>query len=33
MKKIIGLRHANERRWVGDGFPVRTLLSYQPIGE
>ena len=33
MKKIIGLRHADEQHWVGDGFPVRTLFSYQSMGE
>jgi quercetin 2,3-dioxygenase len=33
MKKIIGLRHADEQHWVGDGYPVRTLFSYQSMGE
>ncbi len=33
MKKIIGLRQADEQHWVGDGYPVRTLFSYQPMGE
>jgi redox-sensitive bicupin YhaK (pirin superfamily) len=33
MKQIIGLRHAHEQHWVGDGFPVRTLFSYQSMGE
>ena len=33
MKKIIGLRHADEQHWVGDGFPVRTLFSYQSMGQ
>ncbi len=33
MKLIIGLHHAHEQHWVGDGFPVRTLFSYQSMGE
>jgi len=33
MKQIIGLHHAHEQHWVGDGFPVRTLFSYQSMGE
>ena len=33
MKKIIGVHHADEKHWVGDGFPVRTLFSYQSMGE
>ena len=32
MKQIIGLVHAHEQHWVGDGFPVRTLFSYQSMG-
>jgi hypothetical protein len=32
MKKVIGV-YGNERgHWVGDGFPVRTLFFYQPMG-
>lgn len=33
MKQIIGVHHVQERHWVGDGFPVRTLFSYQSMGE
>ena len=33
MKKIIGLRQADEQHWVGYGYPVRTLFSYQSLGE
>ena len=33
MKQIIGVHHADEQHWVGDGFPVRTLFSYQSMGE
>ena len=28
MKKIIGIQNSPTRHWVGDGFPVRSLLSY-----
>lgn len=33
MKHIIEIQHAHEQHWVGDGFPVRTLFSYQSMGE
>jgi quercetin 2,3-dioxygenase len=33
MKSVIGIHHAHEQHWVGDGFPVRTLFSYQSMGE
>ena len=33
MKQIIRVHHAHERHWVGDGFPVRTLFSYQSMTE
>ena len=33
MKQIIRVHHAHEQHWVGDGFPVRTLFSYQSMGE
>ena len=29
MKKILGIYSAPRGHWVGDGFPVRTLFSYQ----
>lgn len=32
MKKILGLLENNRQHWVGDGFPVRTLFSYDPHG-
>ena len=33
MKRILG-RYGNTRQhWVGDGFPVRTLFSYDTLGE
>lgn len=28
MKQLHRITHANESHWVGDGFPVRTLFSY-----
>ncbi len=28
MKKLAFLRRSYERHWVGDGFPVRTIFSY-----
>ncbi|HEX3366068.1 pirin family protein [Phenylobacterium sp.] len=31
MKKIHGVLSAPHQHWVGDGFPVRTLFSYQDI--
>ena len=33
MKKISGLYSAPRPHWVGDGFPVRSLFSYQSHGE
>lgn len=33
MKNIIGIHSNNQAHWVGDGFPVRTLFSYQSMGE
>lgn len=32
MKKIIGLLENKHPHWVGDGFPVRTLFSYDQHG-
>ena len=29
MKKLIDVIHNRARHWVGDGFPVRSLFSYQ----
>ncbi len=31
MKKIIDIRRNIEPHWVGDGFPVRSLFSYQSL--
>lgn len=28
MKKLTGIYHNDQMHWVGDGFPVRTLFSY-----
>ncbi len=33
MKKILGVYSTPGRHWVGDGFPVRSLFSYQNHGE
>jgi hypothetical protein len=33
MKKILGLYSAPRQHWVGDGFPVRSLFSYDSHGQ
>lgn len=33
MRKILGLYGAPRHHWVGDGFPVRTLLSHHSQGQ
>lgn len=33
MKKILGLYSAPRSHWVGDGFPVRSLFSYNTQGQ
>lgn len=33
MKDILGIYSAPHQHWVGDGFPVRSLFSYQTIGQ
>jgi redox-sensitive bicupin YhaK (pirin superfamily) len=33
MKKILGIYSAPRPHWVGDGFPVRSLFSYDALGE
>lgn len=33
MKKILGVYSAPRQHWVGDGFPVRSLFSYNSHGE
>ena len=33
MKKILEIRRDAPAHWVGDGFPVHTLFSYQDAGE
>ncbi len=32
MKQPVGLYHAPAGHWVGDGFPVRSLFSYDRLG-
>lgn len=31
MKKIITIRKSPPGHWVGDGFPVRTMFSYDDL--
>ena len=33
MKRILGLYNAPPSHWVGDGFPVRSMFSYQGHGK
>ena len=33
MKQVTGVYTAPRPHWVGDGFPVRSLFSYQSHGE
>ncbi len=33
MKKLIGIYTSPRAHWVGDGFPVRTLFSYDNLGK
>lgn len=33
MKKILGRYSNNQQHWVGDGFPVRSLFSYDSLGQ
>ena len=33
MRQILGVHSAPQAHWVGDGFPVRTLLSYHDQGQ
>lgn len=33
MKKVLGIYKAPPVHWVGDGFPVRSMFSYQTHGE
>jgi redox-sensitive bicupin YhaK (pirin superfamily) len=32
MKKVLGIHGAPRGHWVGDGFPVRSLFSYDRLG-
>ncbi len=32
MKKLVSVHGRSPRHWVGDGFPVRTLFSYNDLG-
>lgn len=33
MKKVLGVYSAPQQHWVGDGFPVRSLFSYDTLGQ
>ncbi len=33
MKKLIGIHRDADAHWVGNGFPVRTIFSYQSLGQ
>ncbi len=33
MRKILGIYSSPAQHWVGDGFPVRSMLSYETFGE
>ncbi len=33
MKQLIGIYHSPQGHWVGDGFPVRTMFSYDRLGK
>jgi quercetin 2,3-dioxygenase len=32
MKKVLSIHRGGEGHWVGDGFPVHTVFSYQELG-
>lgn len=33
MRKVLGIYSSPARHWVGDGFPVRSMLSHAMLGE
>ncbi|AGI23149.1 Pirin-like protein [Pseudomonas sp. ATCC 13867] len=33
MKKVLGVYTSHRPHWMGDGFPVRTLFSYDSLGK
>lgn len=33
MKKVVGMYRNQQMHWVGDGFPVRSLFSYDRLGQ
>jgi redox-sensitive bicupin YhaK (pirin superfamily) len=33
MKRVQSIQRGGNAHWVGDGFPVRTIFSYQSLGE
>ncbi len=33
MKQVLSIRRSARPHWVGNGFPVRTLFTYEGVGE
>ena len=33
MRNVLGIYSSPAQHWVGDGFPVRSMLSYATLGE
>ena len=33
MKKLLRIHHSSEMHWVGDGFPVRSVFTYNDLGQ
>jgi redox-sensitive bicupin YhaK (pirin superfamily) len=33
MKQLAFLKRSNGRHWVGDGFPVQSIFSYDDVAE
>lgn len=33
MKKLTSIQRSNDSHWVGDGFPVRSIFSYNDVAE
>lgn len=33
MKELAFIKRSNGQHWVGDGFPVRSIFSYNDIAE
>ncbi len=33
MKNVVSIKRSNDAQWVGDGFPVRNIFSYDVIAQ